>query len=147
MRRRKTIAASAEEPKNDDFIGWYGVFIDTLCQGNSNKELRQFLKHTAKDTWQLVSWLVHHRGANTTAASIAAHACSSLVGHSVQILERSEQDYTDSCPICKSRDVRTHFDPILGATGDYYFTCGSCRWSSHPGDGPEDSDVNQSLSR
>jgi hypothetical protein len=132
MRRRVSIPAGSESIKEGDFIGWYGVLMDTLCPGNSNKELRQYLKHTAKDSWQLVSWLVHDRDANKTATIIALHAFSVVVGHSVQILERTATDFTESCPVCKSRNVRMHFDPFLGDDGEYYSTCGSCGWSTYP---------------
>ena len=135
MRRRVTLSAAIEQPKEGDFINWYSVLMDALCPGDSNKELRQYLKHTAKDTWQLVGWLVHDRDANKTAASIAIQACETVVGHSIQVLERHTRDFTETCPICKSRDIRSHFDPFLGDDGDYYSTCGSCRWSSHQDDG------------
>jgi len=132
MRRRVSVADDIATPKEGDFVNWYGVLMDTLCPGDSNKELRQYLKHTAKDTWQLVSWLVHDRDANKTAASIAIHACGTVVGHSVQVIERDSRDFTEKCPVCKSRDVRSHFDHLIGDDGDYYYTCGSCHWSSHP---------------
>ena len=131
MRRRVTLSEAIDQPQGNNFPAWYDLLMDTLCAGDSNKQLRQYLKHTAKDTWQLVGWLVHDRDANKTAASIANHACATVVGHSIQLLERHTRDFTETCPICKSRDVRSHFDPFLGDDGDYYYTCGSCRWSSH----------------
>jgi hypothetical protein len=140
MRRRITVPDSIAQPKEGDFVNWYDLLMDILAPGSSNKELRQYLKHTAKDTWQLVGWLVHDRDANKTAASIAIHACETVVGHSLQVLERSARDFTETCPVCKSRDIRSHFDPYLGDNGDYYSTCGACRWSSHPG--PDDVDEN-----
>lgn len=135
MRRRVTHSAAIEQPKEGDFINWYSVLMDALCPGDPNKELRQYLKHTAKDTWQLIGWLVHDRDANKTAASIANHACGTVVGHSIQVLERNARDFTETCPVCKSRDIRSHFDPLLGDDGEYYSTCGSCRWRSHQDDG------------
>jgi hypothetical protein len=137
MRRRVTVADDIGQPKEGDFINWYNLLMDVLCPGDSNKELRQYLKHTAKDTWQLIGWLVHDRDANKTAASIAIHGCETVVGHSVQVLQRNARDFTETCPVCKSREIRSHFDPFLGDDGDYYSTCGSCRWSSHeaPGGG------------
>jgi hypothetical protein len=131
MRRRVTVADDLDQPKEGDLVNWYDLLMDILCPGDSNKQLRQYLKHTAKDTWQLVGWLLHNRDANKTAASIAIHACGTVVGHSIQLLERHTRDFTETCPICKSRDIRSHFNPFLGEYGDYYYTCGSCRWSSH----------------
>lgn len=132
MRRKVTLPPNTDSSQDGNFVAWYNVLMDTLCPGSSNKELLQYLKGTARDTWQLVGWLVHDRDANRTAASIASHACDTVVGHSVQILERHARDFLDNCPNCKSRDVRQHYDPRIGAEGDYYLTCGACRWTNHP---------------
>ncbi len=138
MRRRVTLPDAIDQPQAGNFLAWYDLLMDTLCPGDSNKELRQYLKHTARDTWQLVGWLVHDRDANKTAASIAIHACETVLGHSLQVLQRNARDFTETCPVCKSRDIRSHFDPFLGDDGEYYSTCGSCRWSSHQGDDDEE---------
>jgi hypothetical protein len=134
LRRRVPTNANIERPQDANFISWSAVLMDELCGGNSNKELRQHLKNTAKETWQLVNWLTHDRSANQTASSIAIHACDTVVGHFVQILERKRTDRTNQCPVCKSRDIRTHFDISIDPDGDYYTTCGVCDWSSHPND-------------
>ena len=110
-----------------------------VCFGNRNKELRQYLKGTAKDTWQLVNWLTHDRSANKTASSIAIHACNTVIGHYVNVFERERVDHTEYCPLCNSRNIRQHYDPSLGPDGEYFASCGKCRWDSHPG-GPESSD-------
>jgi hypothetical protein len=135
LRRGVVITPDADRPQDANFVAWTELLIDELCRGGSNKELRQYLKGTAKDTWQLVNWLTHDRNANKTAASIAVHGCDTVVGHLVQILEREKTDRTDQCPLCGSRKLRTHFDISIGADGDYFMTCGVCEWSSHPGDG------------
>src|SRR3990172_327639 len=132
LRRRVNVGSDMERPQDANFVAWSALLIDELCRGNSNKELRQYLKTTARETWQLVNWLTHDRGANKTALSIAIHACDTVVGHFVQILERERTDRTDQCPLCKSRNIRTHFDIGIEPDGDYYMTCGVCDWSSHP---------------
>lgn len=132
LRRRVDTPAHIERPKDADFIAWSAWLFDSLCPGSSNKELRQHLKNTSRETWQLVNWLTHDRSANETACSIAVHTCDTLVGHAVQVLERYRTDKTDRCPVCNLRQVRTHFDISIPPDGDYYLTCGSCRWSSHP---------------
>lgn len=132
VRRRVDAPADVGRPKDADFTAWSAFLFETLCPGGRNKELRQHLKNTARETWQLVSWLTHDRSANSTASSIAVHACDTLVAHTVQVLERHRTDTTDRCPRCNSRRVRTHFDMSIPPDGDYYETCGSCRWSGHP---------------
>ena len=106
--------------------------MNQLCVGSSNKELRQHLKNIAKETWQLVNWLTHDRSANQTAASVAIHSCQTTIGHFVQILERSRTDKTEQCSVCKSRNIRSHFDIAIQPDGDYYASCGVCAWTSHP---------------
>jgi hypothetical protein len=143
LRRRVPIDPGPERPQDANFIAWSALLMGELCRGHHNKELRQYLKGTAEDTWQLVNWLVHDRGANKTASGIAIHGCDTVVGHFIQVLEREREDRTAQCPLCKSRRLRTHFDPSLGPDGDYYTTCGACGWSSHPG--ARDGDTQQEL--
>lgn len=78
-----------------------------------------------------MNWLTHTRSAAETAAIIAAQTCDRLVGHFISPVERERLDRTNKCPTCKSRDVRSHFDPAIEPDGDYYLTCGACGWSSH----------------
>jgi hypothetical protein len=132
MRRRVNIINDGERPHDADFVGWSTLLFNELCAGQDNKQLRQYLKTNAKETWQLVNWLTHDRNAKQTASSIAIHACDTVVGHSVQILERERSDRTKECTVCKSRNIRTHFDPSIDPDGDYYMTCGVCNWSNHP---------------
>jgi hypothetical protein len=132
VRRRTQIPENVERPQDANFVAWSELLMNTLCGGGSNKELRQHLKNVAKETWQIVNWLTHDRGANKTAASIAIHSCQTIVGHFVQILQRDRTDKTDRCQVCKSRDIRTHFDITIPPDGDYYVSCGACAWTNHP---------------
>lgn len=134
LRRRVQARPDMGRPQDANFVAWSALLMDELCRGSSNKELRQHLKNAAKETWQLVNWLTHARSANKTASSIAIHACDTVVGNFVQILERQMTDRTDQCPLCKSRNIRTHFDISIEPDGDYYMTCGVCDWRSHAND-------------
>lgn len=133
MRRRVTIVQGTDTPRDADFISWSDILMNQLCGGRENKDLRKYLKNTAKETWQLANWLTHDRNANRTASSIAIHACGNIVLHFAQLLARSRTDKTDECPICKSRQIRTHYDSEIVPDGDYYVSCGVCEWDSHPG--------------
>jgi hypothetical protein len=132
LRRRVSLPAGVEHPKEADFVAWSAVLMDALCRGGSNKQLRQHLKAVAEETWKLVNWLTHARNANKTASSIAIHTCNTVVGHFIQVLERDRTDSTERCPTCHSRDIRTHFDIAIGPDGDYYLSCGVCEWTNHP---------------
>ncbi len=133
LRRRVVLDSTLERPQDANFVAWAEILMDELCRGGNNKELRQYLKGTARNTWQLVNWLTHDRNANKTASFIAIHACDCVVGHFLQILERDRADRAEQCPLCKSRKIRSHFDPSLGQDGEYYSTCAVCEWSTHPG--------------
>jgi predicted Zn-ribbon and HTH transcriptional regulator len=133
MRRRVEVRSDDPLPQASNFLGWSDVLMNALCPGSSNKELRQHLKNTSKETWQIANWLAHHRSAGKTASSIAIHSCQTTVGHFIQVLERNRIDKTDTCPVCKSRDIRSHFDIMISPDGDYYASCGTCKWTDHPG--------------
>lgn len=132
LRRRTEIPEDIERPQDANFIAWTDVLMNQLCPGSSNKNLRQHLKSGAKECWQLVNWLTHSRNANKTASSIAIHSCQTVIGHSIQILEKSRVDKTEQCPICKSRNIRSHFDISIGDDGEYFLSCGVCDWTDHP---------------
>ena len=132
VRRRSEIPSEVERPQDANFIGWTDVLMNHLCGGSRNKELRQHLKNTAKEVWQLVNWLTHERSADKTVSSIAIHSCGTLVGHFIQVLQRSRTNSTDGCPVCHSRNIRTYFDAAISPDGDYYLSCGVCDWTNHP---------------
>lgn len=134
LRRRTELPPDVQRPQDANLIDWSDVLMNQLCSGGSNKELRQHLKNTAKEAWQLVNWLTHDRSANRTASSIAIHSCQTVIGHFIQVLEREKADSTDQCPVCKSRNIRTHFDMSIQPDGDYYMSCGVCDWTNHPSD-------------
>ncbi|MEE8623170.1 MAG: gamma-glutamylcyclotransferase [Alphaproteobacteria bacterium] len=133
MRRRIEFRADVEKPQGANFIGWAGVLMDHLCPDGKNKELRQYMKVTSEKTWQLVNWLTHDRNANKTASSIAIHGCDMVVGHYIQLLIMDRTDKTETCPLCSSRNIRTHFDIAIEPDGAYFDTCGVCDWTNHPG--------------
>jgi hypothetical protein len=139
VRRRVELQESADRPRDADFVGWTDLLTNELCPGGSNKTLRQYMKGIAKETWQLVSWLTHHRNATEAATSIALHGCDTVIGHFVQLVERKDADPRELCPLCQSRDLRQHYDPFLEPDGDYYLKCAACSWSSHPENGDQSS--------
>lgn len=133
LRRRCELPKDSEQLQASNFVGWTDVLMNHLCGGGSNKELRQHLKNIAKEAWQLVNWLTHARSANHTASSIAIHSCQTVIGHFIQVLERQKRDAAEHCPVCKSRNIRTHFDIAIPPDGRYYVSCGVCDWTDHPG--------------
>jgi hypothetical protein len=137
VRRRTEVETAAASPQDANFIEWSNVLMDNLCSGSHNQNLRQHLKHLAKESWQFVNWLTHARKADKTASAIAIHSCDTVVSHFVQVLERQRTRALEQCPLCNSHNIRTHFDPEIGEDGDYYLSCGVCDWDSHPVRGEE----------
>ena len=132
MRRRINLMPTPNDPKGADFITWFEKILDPLCPGGSNKQLRHYMKFLSTETWQLVNWLTHDRDANSVSSTISIHACDTLIGHSIQLLMREQTKNIVICPKCNSRSIRSHFDHLIEPDGNYYLTCGSCAWSSHP---------------
>jgi len=135
------IPDEVERPQDANFIAWSDVLMNFLCPGTSNKPLRQHLKALAKEAWQLSNWLTHAKNVGRTASSIAMHSCQTVIGHMIQILGHSRLDQMVQCPVCKSRDVRTHFDIEIPPSGDSYLSCGVCDWDDHPGVGLQSRDA------
>lgn len=50
--------------KHSDFPAWAEVIADVVLAGASQKERRQLLKSSAKQSWQFVNWLTHARGSH-----------------------------------------------------------------------------------
>jgi hypothetical protein len=80
LRRWVPISENVEKPQDANFVGWTDVLMNELCPGGSRKDLRQHLKNTAKESWQLANWLTHTRSATRTASSIAIHSCQTTIG-------------------------------------------------------------------
>ena len=134
LRRRVGGESEDGHPKDADFVAWSETLYGHMCPGASNRRLRSHLKKTAQSAWRLVNWLTHARDASRSATMVALEACQNVIGNSVVITERSRTDHQDQCPQCSSRRVRAHFDIGIGLDGDYYLSCASCAWTSHPGE-------------
>ena len=55
LRRRVDMDSLDERPQDANFVAWTALLTDKLCSGGSKKELRQYLKGTAK---ALGNWLI-----------------------------------------------------------------------------------------
>jgi hypothetical protein len=138
MRTLVKIDEIIDKPQNSNFIGWSDLLMNQLCPGGSNKDLRQHLKNTAKETWQVTNWLTHTRSATRTASTIALQSCRTVIGHYIQMLETEPAERIGECPVCKSRNIRSHYDIEIPPNGDYYLSCGVCDWNDYPNSTTED---------
>lgn len=132
MRQLSAVDEDVDKPQNSNFIGWSDLLMSQLCAGGSNKDLRQHLKNMAKETWQVTNWLTHSRSASRTASTIALQSCRTVIGHFIEILESERAERISECPVCKSRNIRSHYDIEIPPKGDYYRSCGVCEWNDYP---------------
>lgn len=132
LRRRLKLSFEGKQPQDSNFVDWIEIIANKLCPGRSNKEIRSYLKNTAKNTWQLVNWLTHDRNANRSASLVSLNASDDIIDNLIIMLQRNRTDFVDQCPQCSSRQVRTHFDISIEPDGDYYLSCGVCDLTDHP---------------
>jgi hypothetical protein len=134
MQRETPLPSDLGRPQAANFIAWMEILLNNLCPGEQNKTLRQYLKSHVEKTWQLVNWLTHTKSADKTSSQIALNATSSIIGSLMLLQQRVEdREGTKKCPVCSSRKIRSHYDIEIGDDGDYYETCATCGWSTHPG--------------
>jgi Txe/YoeB family toxin of toxin-antitoxin system len=119
-------------PKESDFKAWIDVIVGNLCSGSDQKELRSYLKNNSEKTWVLVNWLTHYRKASKFECDIMMNACGTLLGDLWNLLERKQSSSETDCPVCASKNIRSHFDAEIEHEGGYYATCGVCGWTNHP---------------
>lgn len=133
LSQRVEIEPQVEKPQRANVVAWSDLLANALLPGSSHKDLRQLLKNTTKDAWQVANWLTHTRNATRSASSMVVHSCQTAVGHFIQALEGGRAERVGRCPVCQSNDLRSHFDAGIPPDGDYYTSCGVCEWTDHPG--------------
>lgn len=150
MRCRETLVALVKEvssasmvppcqeaPKAADFIHWTELIADALASGASAKEVRGYLKATARSTWQLVSWLTHSSNASRLDGEIAVEATQGVLSAFSSALLRFERGTPSRCPWCSSYKLDTRYVPELSESMPYATLCVVCGWSNARADHPD----------
>jgi len=95
--------SSGQTPlKADDFVGWSDSVANAIAPGQSNERIRGYLKGTAKEAWQLVSWLVHAKNASKFDGRMAVDATLHVIESYEAALQRHENGLPDRCGLCGS---------------------------------------------
>jgi hypothetical protein len=129
MQKQVQLPMNVEKPQAANFIAWSEILLNALCPGEQNKALRQFVKAHSDKTWQLVNWLTHSKSADRVASRIALNATGGVMGHFLDLQFREAEAIGHAqCPVCLSRDLRSHYSAKVGA----FEACAKCGWSSHP---------------
>lgn len=125
--------SNIEEPKRGDFKGWMRLTFGQVLSGSARKSVRKHLVSSAENIWDLVCVMVHDRNADKLTALIATQAVDKMLGDTIFSVFDGGTDI-DFCPMCKSREVRQHFDITIGENGAPFQSCGSCGWDNYPED-------------
>jgi hypothetical protein len=134
MQQQVQLPTNVDTPQAANFIAWSELLLNALCPGEQNKTLRQYLKSHSDKTWQLVNWLTHSKNADKVASRIALTATGNVMAHFVYLERReTEDDAQTQCPVCSSRNIRSHYSDT---TSGFYETCATCGWNSHPHQAP-----------
>jgi len=114
MRLRETIVAFLKAVAHESLVdegteapqaanpAWLDLIANKIAAGSSSAKLRSYLKSSAKETWQYVSWLTHAAGAYREDAEIAVANTSHLIAVYTAAMLRYTRGEPARCPSCGS---------------------------------------------
>jgi hypothetical protein len=120
---------NGERPKAADFVNWSVLIAQHFAPGARNEHVRSYLKATAKETWQLVSWLTHTSKASLHEAHLALDATSNLLSMITVAVIHSEAAAPEACPRCGSYRIVAVYEPDMDRDPPYVSVCESCDWN------------------
>ena len=132
----KFIKDESPNIKKADVKGQLATVYDLLAPGKGMRKIRSHLKFNSDSTWELVSWLTHHKNAVRDDAKYVMNATEQLMLNTLNIVVRSEKQKPKRCPICKSYRVVSDFRSELMSKVKYPYVelCEACGWE---GDQPK----------
>ncbi len=123
------VPAGTEAPKKGDFVHWSELVADEYAKGPSGADVRSYLKHSAKSTWQYVNWLTHAANAVRSDAQLALDATGHVLSTLGANIVRAEQGAPERCPSCRSYQLSSTYQPERGTETGYVIICNRCGWS------------------
>jgi hypothetical protein len=114
----------ADEPKRNDFKAWIGMVARGIAR---NDRVRSYLGAVARETWDMVAWLVHFEDAVAYDAELVLDATSNTIHAFGTALLRWENRPPDRCPQCESYRMVTDYRPELDDP-PYVVLCEACGW-------------------
>jgi hypothetical protein len=117
-----------EAPKRADFVGWSALIARAAAPGGSREALRDYLKSTARATWQYVNWLTHAAKPSPADAHLAVEATEHILLAFCSSLLRHAHGFPDACPSCGSYRVVQDHRPEIEGDWPYVMVCASCDW-------------------
>lgn len=130
------IKSKNSDIKKADVKGQLSTIYDMLAAGKGMRKIRAHLKTNSDSTWELVSWLTHHRNAVRDDAKYVMAATEQLLLNTLSIVVRNEKPKPKRCPNCKSYRVVLDFrsELMYKVKNPYVELCEACGWE---GDEPK----------
>lgn len=116
-----------------DVKGQLAATYDLLAAGNGMRKIRAHLKTNSGSTWELVSWLTHHKNAIRDDAKYVMEATEQLILNTLSIVVRNEKPKPKRCPNCKSYRVISDFrsELMYKVENPYVELCEACGWEGN----------------
>ncbi|MDO8487266.1 MAG: hypothetical protein Q7S45_03160 [Candidatus Curtissbacteria bacterium] len=119
--------------KRADVKAQLAATYDLLASGKEARKIRAHLKTNSDSTWELVSWLTHHKNAVREDAKYVMNATEQLMLNTLSIVVRSEKSKPKRCPKCKSYRVISDFrsELMYKVEHPYVELCEACGWGGN----------------
>jgi len=75
----KMVPNGLEIPQKGNFVSWCELIANYFAPGDSNKQIRTYLKTISKETWQLACWLTHAQNAKRYHCNLTVDATESVL--------------------------------------------------------------------
>lgn len=124
------VVEADEPPKLSDFVRWAELVADAVAPGRRNSNFRSYLKMTAKQSWDYVSWLTHEKNATRLDGSLAVTITAHVLYLYEKLIYQSESGVPERCPSCGSYRV----EPFWTREEDrdelvHVLACEACEWT------------------
>ncbi len=133
LETNKLIKDKNSDIKNADVKGQLAATYDILASGNGMRKIRAHLKTNSDSTWELVSWLTHHKNAVRDDAKYVMDATEQLILNTLSIVVLNEKQKPKRCPKCKSYRVISDFrsELMFKVKNPYVKLCEVCGWEDN----------------
>ena len=113
-----------EIPQAANFVKWSEIIAGHLASGHRNERIRGYLKALAKETWEVVNWLIHAANASKIDGTLTIDATHSLLEAFGTALIRFERKTPERCRRCGSLNLQLVYMPELDNDTAICQTCG-----------------------
>lgn len=113
-----------ETPHTANFVRWSDLVAGHIASGQSNERIRGYLKALAKETWEVVNWLIHAGNASKVDGTLTIDATHSVLEAFGTALIRFERKTPERCGRCGSVNLVQMYMPEFDTDGALCQGCG-----------------------